>query len=140
MRQAPELHGRLEGVLIGPDGKEAIFSRDDDKSIAVEEGGEVDGWTIAAIDADKVRLTSDFGEKIIEPAPGESHGAVRPHPPAHKAAPVPKPGVPTARPAVAPMPRPPGGRPLPPGQARALTPTQMPRPIPPSPARQNVNP
>ncbi len=63
---APEIHGRLTGLMIAPDDIEALFVRDGDKPLAVKQGGVIDGWTITTIDPDKVVLNSTFGERTLK--------------------------------------------------------------------------
>lgn len=92
----PELRGRLAGVMLGPEEREALFARQGEKPIAVHVGGEIDGWTVAAIDSDHVELTSAFGKLVMQPTQGERgegaapavRGAVKraARPPAKKAA------------------------------------------------------
>lgn len=76
----PELQSRLAGVTIRPDYSEALFARDGEKPVAVKEGDEIDGWTVDSIERDRVVLTSDFGERVLEPTAGERvQGAAAPN-------------------------------------------------------------
>jgi hypothetical protein len=63
----PQLHGRLAGVMIRPGVREALFARSGQKAIAVKVGGSIDGWKIAAIEPDRVVLSSAFGMQTIKP-------------------------------------------------------------------------
>lgn len=82
----PDLEGRLAGTVITPDRREALFAREGERPLAVTEGEAVDGWTVRTIEPDRVVLMSDFGEKIIEPAPGVRGEGVVPTPPKKTAA------------------------------------------------------
>lgn len=78
--EPPQLQGRLAGVMLRPDLREALFTRPGGKPVAVKEGQVIDGWTMAKIESDQVRLTSEFGEKIVKPTNGgadEVAGATR---------------------------------------------------------------
>lgn len=63
----PRLHGRLAGVIIRPGTREALFARTGQKPIGVRIGGEIDGWRIAAIEPDRVILSSAFGTQTVRP-------------------------------------------------------------------------
>ena len=63
----PQLDGRLAGVMIRPGVREALFARSGQKAIAVKVGGSIDGWKIAAIEPDRVVLSSAFGMQTIKP-------------------------------------------------------------------------
>jgi hypothetical protein len=97
-RTAPVLTGRLGGTMIGPDDeREAIFAREGEKPLAVRVGDEIDGYTVHAIEADRVVLTSDFGERTVEPSfggAGEGASAVRPAARRNPAIVPPGPGAP----------------------------------------------
>lgn len=101
-KKPPELQSRLAGVMIRPDESEALFARDGEKPIAVGEGDEIDGWTVDTIEADRVVLTSDFGEKILQPTPEERTTAISAAPHAANKKPVSasnlRPGAPAAAP------------------------------------------
>jgi hypothetical protein len=73
-KAAPEITGRLGGITIGPgEDKEAVFERGEgEKPLVVKEGDDVDGWTVSTIEADKVVLTSTFGQREIQPTFGAS--------------------------------------------------------------------
>jgi hypothetical protein len=76
-QNAPQqLHGRLAGITIRPGVREALFVREGQKPIAVNVGGEIEGWRIAAIDFDRVILSSGFGDQTVKPA--NDPQAVRP--------------------------------------------------------------
>ena len=64
----PKMPGRLEGVSIRPEAREALFEREGANPIAVKEGQEIDGWTVASIRPDQVLLKSVAGEQIVKPA------------------------------------------------------------------------
>ena len=104
-KKPPELQSRLAGVMIRPDESEALFARDGEKPVAVGEGDEIDGWTVDTIEADRVVLTSDFGEKILQPTPEERSTAIPAALPARNKKPAPalsvKPGTPAAIPPTA---------------------------------------
>jgi hypothetical protein len=69
----PQLQGRLAGVMIHGEGGEALFTRQGQKPITVTEGDEIDGWTVDAIEVDRVLLSSEFGDKVLELS-GEPRG------------------------------------------------------------------
>ena len=56
--------------MIRPGVREALFARAGQKPIPVKIGGEIDGWTIAAIELDRVVLANAFGSQIVRPTPG----------------------------------------------------------------------
>jgi hypothetical protein len=58
---------RLTGVIIRPDGREALFERDGDRPIGVKEGGAIDGWTVKEIRLDRVVLSTADGDKVLQP-------------------------------------------------------------------------
>jgi hypothetical protein len=62
----PQLQGRLAGVVIHGEDGEALFARQGQKPVTVTEGDEIDGWTVDAIEADRVLLSSEFGSKVLE--------------------------------------------------------------------------
>src|ERR1700752_4847455 len=66
----PQLSARLAGVMIRPGVREALFARAGQKPIPLKIGGEVDGWTIAAIELDRVVIANAFGSQIVRPTPG----------------------------------------------------------------------
>jgi hypothetical protein len=49
-------HWRLTGTVVGPEIREAVFARDNETR-SIEEGGEIDGWTLSAVDVGKAMLT-----------------------------------------------------------------------------------
>ena len=78
--EAPrQLRGRLAGVTIRPGVREALFMREGQKPLALNVGGEIDGWRISAIEPDRVTLSSPSGSQTIKPT--NDPGAV--HPPVH---------------------------------------------------------
>lgn len=66
-RAPPQLQARLTGVIIGPDGREALFQREGAKPTPVNEGDEIDGWTVSTIRNEQVVLTSEFGDQVVTP-------------------------------------------------------------------------
>jgi hypothetical protein len=66
-QQPPRLQARLAGITLGPDAREALFQRDGEQAIPVRIGGEIDGWKVAAIQLDRVVLTSEFGKQVVKP-------------------------------------------------------------------------
>ena len=68
--EPPKLQGRLAGVMLRPDLREALFTRPGARPISVKEGEVIDGWTISKVEAGQVVLTSAFGEKIVTPTYG----------------------------------------------------------------------
>ena len=75
-----QLRGRLAGVTIRPGVREALFIREGQKPIAVNVGGEIDGWRISAIESDRVTLSSASGSQTIKPTndPEAVHQPVHP--------------------------------------------------------------
>jgi hypothetical protein len=74
--EAPrQIKGRLAGVTIRPGVREALFMREGQKPVPVNVGGDIEGWTIAAIEPDRVILSSAYGNQTIKPA--NASGAVR---------------------------------------------------------------
>lgn len=67
-REPLQLPGRLEGTAILPGEREALFAQAGGKPLAVKEGQDIDGWTVASIAADRVVLKSADGEQIVTPA------------------------------------------------------------------------
>jgi hypothetical protein len=63
------VEARLAGIFIGPDRSEALFDKDGDESIAVPEGGDIEGWTVDMIETDRVVLSSASGEVVLLPTP-----------------------------------------------------------------------
>jgi hypothetical protein len=76
----PPLPNRLAGVMLGPDGREALFGNPGEKPVAVIVGGSIGGWTVSTIELDRVVLTSAFGDHVLEPTPGLRADAPRPGP------------------------------------------------------------
>jgi len=64
---APGQLPRLAGMTIRPGVREALFMREGQKPMAVNVGGEIDGWRISAIELDRVILLSTFGSQTIKP-------------------------------------------------------------------------
>ncbi len=63
----PALRARLAGVMFGPQTSEALFARDGEKPLVLTEQQEIEGWTVTAITADGVVLTSALGERVLKP-------------------------------------------------------------------------
>jgi hypothetical protein len=63
----PQLRGRLAGMMVRPGARAALFTRAGQRPITVKVGGEIDGWKIAAIETDRVILSSDFGTQTVKP-------------------------------------------------------------------------
>jgi hypothetical protein len=53
---AADWHWRLTGTVVGPELREAVFAQGSETR-AVEEGREIDGWTLSAVDASGAMLT-----------------------------------------------------------------------------------
>jgi hypothetical protein len=107
--EPPKLQGRLAGVMLQPDLKQALFTRPGGKPMAVKEGDVIDGWTVGKIEIDSVTLTSAFGQQIVKPTRGapEEINAAAPHPVAKRPAPakiVPQPQTPGRPPVPAMLP------------------------------------
>jgi hypothetical protein len=67
VKEPPKMPGRLAGMSIRPEGREALFEREGQKPIAVKEGEQIDGWTVASIQPDQVVLRSSIGEQTVKP-------------------------------------------------------------------------
>jgi hypothetical protein len=57
---------RLAGIMSSPGRREALFTQGTDK-LAIAEGQQIDGWTVAAIGVDSVTLKSNDVEKRLGP-------------------------------------------------------------------------
>jgi hypothetical protein len=111
-KEPPQLESRLTGIMIGPQGREALFQQGDGNFTALKEGGEIDGWKVTAIRNAEVVLSSDFGNQVVEVTDGEG-AATAARPPVKKkpaatkinaikaAAPVASTGKPAAQPQLA---------------------------------------
>ena len=64
----PQLPGRLAGISIRPGSRQALFENQGQKAVAVSEGQEIDGWTVASVQPDRVVLRSASGEQVMTPA------------------------------------------------------------------------
>jgi hypothetical protein len=105
--EPPKLQGRLAGMVLRPDLREALFTRHGGKPIAVKEGDVIDGWTVSTIEIGRVILTSTFGEQIVKPTNGtpDEIGPAKPRAVAKKPAPPQaKPAVPATQPRKAALP------------------------------------
>jgi type II secretory pathway component PulC len=87
--EPPKLQGRLAGVVLRSDLREALFTRPGGRPVSVKEGEIIDGWTISRVEAGQVVLTSAFGEKIVKPTYGTLEEIVPGRRPAKKATPAP---------------------------------------------------
>jgi hypothetical protein len=79
-KEPPQLESRLTGIMIGPQGREALFQQGDGNFAALKEGGEIDGWKVTAIRNAEVVLSSEFGNQVVGVTDGEGGAA----PPARK--------------------------------------------------------
>lgn len=70
--EPPKLQGRLAGVMLRSDGREALFTRPGGRPLAVKEGEVIDGWTLSRIETGRVVLTSAFGEQVVTPTHGSA--------------------------------------------------------------------
>jgi hypothetical protein len=57
---------RLAGIMMSPDKREALFVRDDLR-LTVEQGEDIDGWTLVAIGPDNVQIEGEGGKKLLRP-------------------------------------------------------------------------
>lgn len=60
-----EPSGRLVGVLIGVNGREALFAEANNRVTVVRQGGSLQGWKIEMIEPDRVILTSSRGQRTM---------------------------------------------------------------------------
>lgn len=68
LRGAPPLAeptGRLVGVVIGLDGREALFAAADNRVTIVRQGGNLHGWIVQTIEPDRVILVSGQGQRTV---------------------------------------------------------------------------
>ena len=68
--EPPKLQGRLAGVVLRPDLREALFTRPGGRPVSVKEGEVIDGWTVAKIEENQAVLTSSFGEQTVKLSSG----------------------------------------------------------------------
>jgi hypothetical protein len=61
---------RLLGLMTQPGESQALFARDGQKPFTAKQGDQVDGWTVASIEADSVVLTGPLGERTMHPTEG----------------------------------------------------------------------
>jgi len=66
----PVLKSHLVGITILAEMRLALFAGDGNKYQSLKEGGEIDGFKVRAIAADRVTLASSFGEQIVRPNKG----------------------------------------------------------------------
>jgi hypothetical protein len=83
-QQPPQLQSRLAGIMVGSQGREALFQEDGGEPVALKEGGQIDGFKVTAIRVTEVVLSSRFGEQVIKLEDGESGAAVTARPRAKK--------------------------------------------------------
>lgn len=60
-----EPSARLVGVLIGANGREALFAEANNRVTVVRQGGSLQGWKIEMIEPDRVILTSSRGQRTM---------------------------------------------------------------------------
>lgn len=66
---AAPLKGRLAGIIVGPEEREALFvEAGESKPSPLHEGEEIEGWTIEKIELDRVTLRSGTVLETVEPA------------------------------------------------------------------------
>lgn len=58
---------RLAGVMMTPEGAEALFARDGRDFVPVRAGERVEGWTVTRIEDMRVVLSGADGEIVLEP-------------------------------------------------------------------------
>jgi len=58
---------RLAGVIIGPDGRRAIFDPAGGKPTVAAEGARIGGFTVTAIEADRVTVAGEGGTRVLRP-------------------------------------------------------------------------
>lgn len=56
---------RLVGVVIGVDGREALFAEADNRVTIVRQGGTLYGWIVQTIEPDRVILVSGQGQRTM---------------------------------------------------------------------------
>lgn len=56
---------RLVGVMIGKDGREALFTEADNRVTIVRQGNALQGWMVQTIEPDRVILTSAQGQRTM---------------------------------------------------------------------------
>jgi type II secretory pathway component PulC len=78
--EPPKLQGRLAGLVVQSDDRQALFSRPGSRPITVREGDTIDGWTVGKIEADRVLLTSAFGDQVVTPTNGAPDEITTPAP------------------------------------------------------------
>ena len=96
--EPPKLQGRLAGVVLRQDVREALFTRPGGRPVSVKEGEVIDGWTAARIEENQVVLTSSFGEQVVKLTSGTPDEITPGRRPVKKTTPTknqnPKPGQP----------------------------------------------
>lgn len=73
---AAEALPRLTALLSGPFGRRAIFAGADGRSVAVEEGAALGGWTVVSIRPEGVSVTGRDGGRIVSLGRGAGAPAV----------------------------------------------------------------
>lgn len=73
---AAETLPRLTALLSGPFGRRAIFAGADGRSMAVEEGAALGGWTVVSIGPEGVSVTGRDGARIVSLGRGAGAPAV----------------------------------------------------------------
>jgi hypothetical protein len=78
--------GRLSGVAIERDAREALFQGDGEKPVTVKLGDTIKGWTVSVIEPDHVVLKGYGGEKTMLLTDGPRGAPRAPRPPKKAAA------------------------------------------------------
>lgn len=71
--EADTFQSRLTGVMITPNGREALFEREGSKPVAVKEGARIDGWMVKEIRLDQVVLHNALGDEVLKPTSAPPH-------------------------------------------------------------------
>lgn len=58
---------RLSGIMVGPFGRSAIFAADGAKPLVAQEGAQIAGYTVKAVEATQVRLIGPNGSVVLYP-------------------------------------------------------------------------
>lgn len=68
-KAATPLKSRLAGIVVGPDGKEALFVESGKtKASSIREGEDIEGWTIEKIELERVTVRAGTVSATVEPA------------------------------------------------------------------------
>jgi hypothetical protein len=71
---------RLEGIVVWPEAREAVFADDRKARRLLHEGEAIEGWIIEKIDAFAVTLRAGASSAVIQPIQADKH-AGKPAPP-----------------------------------------------------------